>query len=149
MFTFYSQPEWAEPKPKAFVVGTRGGAVLLSPATGTCVTSASVTVRFVCGSTQLEEVGTSDASGVTVQAPDFTEPGDYSVLVALNGKQVAARLKTKPKPMNISNLNSFSVRRIRPSCQRYCWQEKVAEYPRRLLERNSTSVLNFAILQRQ
>lgn len=90
MFTFYSQPEWAEPKPKAFVVGTRGGAVLLSPATGTCVTSASVTVRFVCGSTQLEEVGTSDASGVTVQAPDFTEPGDYSVLVALNGKQFAA-----------------------------------------------------------
>jgi hypothetical protein len=93
VFTFYSQPEWAEPKPKTFVVGTRGGAVLLPPAAGACVTSASVTVRFVCGSVQLEEVGSSDATGVTVQAPDFAEAGDYTVLVALNGKQVIAHRK--------------------------------------------------------
>ena len=87
-FNLYSQLEWAEPKPKAFVVGTRGGALLLPPAAGTCVTSASVTVRFVCGSLQLEEVGSSDAAGVTVQAPDFAEAGDYTVLGALNGQQV-------------------------------------------------------------
>ena len=88
VFSLYSQTEWAEPKPKAFVVGTRGGALLLPPAAGACVASASVTVRFVCGGVQLEEVGSSDAGGVTVQAPDFAEAGDYTVLVALNGQQV-------------------------------------------------------------
>ena len=88
-FNFYPQIEWAEPKPKAFTVGTKGGPISLAPSTGSCVASSHVTVRFVCGDTQLEEVGTSEATGITVQAPDFADAGEYVVLVALNGKQVS------------------------------------------------------------
>ncbi len=88
IFNLYPQISFAEPKPKAFVVGTKGGAILIPPIDGACVVSEHVTCRFVCGDVQVEEVGSSDATGVTVQAPDFTDAGDYTVLVALNGKQV-------------------------------------------------------------
>ncbi len=91
-FNLYPQIEWAEPKPKAFTVGTKGGTITLAPVSGSCVVSGHVTVRFVCGDTQFEEVGSSDATGVSVQAPDFADAGDYTVLVALNGKQVIALL---------------------------------------------------------
>lgn len=91
-FNLYPQIEWAEPKPKAFTIGTKGGTITIAPTSGSCVVSGHVTVRFVCGETQLEEVGTSDATGVSVQAPDFADAGDYTVLVALNGKQVTARV---------------------------------------------------------
>jgi hypothetical protein len=153
-FTFYPQMEFAEPKPKSFVVATKGGAIMLPPVAGACVVSASVTVRFVCGGVQLEEVGVSDAAGVTVQAPDFTEPGDYMVLVALNGKQVApasehlhpspaphpcprrehllfstaasALVSATPSPLFCPTLFLDSVHQLWPCHQRRCWQEKVA-----------------------
>ncbi len=92
LFNLYAPMEFTEPKPKAFVVGTKGGPIFIAPADGVCVASGHVTVRFVCGETQLEEVGSSDVAGVTVQAPDFVEAGDYTVSIALNGKQVRRSL---------------------------------------------------------